>query len=235
MAELVEKISVCVERGKMNQAAPFPPDLKGEPGADELTAEAIRAGASPGEILDACMLGMDRIGEKFGKQEAFVPELLMSAQAMNVVMKHLEPFFQAGEVKTRGTLVIGTVAGDLHDIGKNLVCMVVKGAGWSIVDLGVDVADTRFLEAARKNPGCVVGMSALLTTTMESMEKAVRFMRENGFEGKIVVGGAPVTVGFARQTGADGFGEGTRQASLDPHGEVLLFSRTNAFRYFLDE
>ena len=152
MEELIEKISLCIERGKVNQQAPYPPDLKGEIGADEYAKKAIEDGLNPNQILEACNMGMHEVGAKFSRNEVFVPELLMSAKAMSAVMEHLKPFFESGTVKSKGTFVLGTVAGDLHDIGKNLVSMVVSGNGWEVIDLGVDVKPQQFVDAAKKIP-----------------------------------------------------------------------------------
>lgn len=205
MSELVEKLTVCIERGKVNLASPYPKDLKGQEGADELAQQAIAAGVGPDTILAACNEGMQRIGAKFGQGKAFVPELLMAAKAMNAVMAHLKPFFQAGTVKPKGRFVLGTVAGDLHDIGKNLVSMVVAGNGWEVVDLGVDVKTPKFLDTIRANPGCVVGLSALLTTTMGNMAATVKDIKTQFPHTVIVVGGAPLSAEAAAQMGADGY------------------------------
>jgi methanogenic corrinoid protein MtbC1 len=145
MSGITEKISYCVEKGKADKSSPYPPDMANQDGADEYTRAAIEAGESPDEILGACNSAMERIGDKFSRNEVFVPELLMAARAMNVVMGHLKPFFQSGNIKAKGIFVLGTVAGDLHDIGKNLVHMVVEGNGWKVIDLGVDVKTDRFL------------------------------------------------------------------------------------------
>ncbi|MBF0432314.1 MAG: cobalamin-dependent protein [Fibrobacteria bacterium] len=212
MHELIKKISECVEKGKINAASPFPPDLKGQDGADELTKQAVAEKIAPEEILEGCMEGMQNIGEKFSKNLAFVPEMLMSAKAMTAVMDQLKPFFDSGEVKAKGLFVTGTVAGDLHDIGKNLVSMVVKGGGWEIVDLGVDVSPEKFVEAAMGKTNCVVGLSALLTTTMGNMEKTVQLLKDKNFEGKIIIGGAPVTQDFADKIGADAYGDNPQAA-----------------------
>ena len=174
MSELLERLSECVELGKVNQAAPYPPKLRGQPGADELCREAVAAGIAPARILEEGLVsGMARIGERFSQGKAFVPEMLLAARAMTAAMVHLKPFFNSGAVRRKGVFVLGTVAGDLHDIGKNIVAMMVEGAGWEVVDLGVDVKAERFLEEIEKHPGCVVGLSALLTTTMVNMEKIV--------------------------------------------------------------
>ena len=128
-------------------------------------------------------------------------------------MIHLRPYYLSGETKRKGTFIIGTVTGDLHDIGKNLVAMMIEGSGWEIVDLGVDVSIDKFIEAAGKHPGAVVGLSALLTTTMENMRKTVAALREKMPELKILVGGAPVTGEFCEKIGADFY-------SPDPQGAV---------------
>jgi methanogenic corrinoid protein MtbC1 len=218
MSELVEKIAVCIERGKVNQAAPYPPDLKGQEGADELAKNALARGEAPETILQGCVLGMQRIGEKFSQNKVFVPDLLMAAKAMNAAMAHLKPFFKSGAVKRRGQFVVGTVAGDLHDIGKNLVAMVVEGGGWEVIDLGVDVSTEKFVETVAAHPGCAVGLSALLTTTMVNMEKTVREIKAKYPATRILVGGAPVTQGYASKIGADGY-------SPDPQGAVNLLNQ----------
>ncbi|HVN48473.1 MAG TPA: corrinoid protein [Bacteroidota bacterium] len=218
MHELVEKIGLFVERGKVNKTSPFPPDLRGQDGADEITKEALAAGVAPDEILQACNDGMQRIGARFGRNEVFVPELLMAAKAMHAVMAHLKPFFKSGTVKTKGKFVLGTVAGDLHDIGKNLVSMVVEGNGWEVIDLGVDVKPAKFIDAVQKNPGCIVGLSALLTTTMASMAKTVQEIKAQFPSTSIIVGGAPLTKEAADKMGADGY-------SPDPQGAVAFLSQ----------
>ncbi len=217
MHELIQRISVCVERGKVNKTSPYPNDLKDQEGADELTKLALETSLNPAEILEACNLGMNRIGERFGRNEVFVPELLMAAKAMNAVMVHLKPFFQSGSVKAKGKLVLGTVAGDLHDIGKNLVAMVVEGNGWEVIDLGVDVKPAKFIEKIKENPGCAVGLSALLTTTMANMAKTVREIKTAFPEINIIVGGAPLTSKAAEQMGADGY-------ASDPQGAVSFLN-----------
>jgi len=213
MSELIAKIGECVERGKVNAASPFPPAMKGLDGADELTRQALDANCSVEDILQACNDAMQRIGAKFSRNEVFVPELLMAAKAMHAVMAHLKPFFQSGTVKAKGTFVFGTVAGDLHDIGKNLVSMVVEGNGWEVIDLGVDVKPVKFIEKIKANPGCVVGLSALLTTTMASMANTVKEIRANFPDTRIIVGGAPLTAQAAEEMGASGY-------ARDPQGAV---------------
>ena len=128
MNELIVKIGQCVERGKINKVSPYPNDMKGMDGADELTKQALEAAVGPDAILQACNDAMQRIGERFSRNEVFVPELLMAAKAMQAVMVHLEPFFKTGSIKAKGKFVLGTVAGDLHEIGKNIFSMTIEGS-----------------------------------------------------------------------------------------------------------
>jgi 5-methyltetrahydrofolate--homocysteine methyltransferase len=206
MNEILVKISECVEAGKVNQAAPFPPQMKGLPGADEYTRVALETGVAPVDILNEALIpAMDRVGTKFSEHKIFVPQMLISAKAMNASMQHLKPFFQAGEVKRKGTFIIGTVFGDLHDIGKNLVAMMIEGAGWEVIDLGIDVKTERFTEELQKYPDAVVGISALLTTTMNNMAPVVKAIKELSPETKIMVGGSPLSSEFAQSIGADAY------------------------------
>ncbi len=154
-------------------------------------------------LEEGLMKGMSVVGKKFSKNEIFVPEVLMSAKAMNVAMPYLKSAFETGEAKHKGVFIIGTVQGDLHDIGKNLVRMMMEGVGWKVIDLGVDTPPERFLQAVRENPNAIVGMSALLTTTMINMEKAVKVLKSEFPNLIIVVGGAPLTQDFSDKIGAD--------------------------------
>jgi 5-methyltetrahydrofolate--homocysteine methyltransferase len=146
---------------------------------------------------------MDKVGKEFSENRAAVTNLVISAAAMNAVLKHIKPFFESGEVTRKGIFVIGTVSGDLHDIGKNLVSMIVTGGGFEVIDLGVDVPTSKFLEALAQHPGCFVGLSALLTITMPSMEKSVRAIKEAFPDTKVMIGGAPITRDFCNRIGAD--------------------------------
>jgi len=214
MDSLLTKLSEAVEAGKVDKNSPYPPQLKGQDGADELASQALANGVAPSDVLtEALVPAMDRVGQKFTENKIFVPQMLMSAKAMGAAMQHLKPFFQSGEVKTKGTFIIGTVKGDLHDIGKNLVAMMVEGGGWTIIDLGVDVNEDTFNQAVTENPGAVVGLSALLTTTMANMEEIVKKIKGTNPETKILVGGAPLTDEFRSKIGADFY-------SPDPRGAV---------------
>ena len=203
MQEIVEKIATCVARGKISKSFWYPPDMKDQDGADEIAADALKNGIPPDVLLKGCMLGMERVGKEFGEGKAFITNLIVSAETMNAVMKHIKPFLESGEVKRKGKFVIGTVTGDMHDIGKNLVSMIIKGGGFEVIDLGVDVPTNKFLDAIEKNPGCFVGLSALLTTTKPNMEKSVKAIREASAQTRILIGGAPITHEFCTHIGAD--------------------------------
>jgi methanogenic corrinoid protein MtbC1 len=214
MENILEKLAYCVENGKINKTSPYPPNMKDQDGADELAKKALEAGIKPDEILEnALIIAMAKVGDKFTRKEIYVPQMLMAAKAMNSAMAHLKPFFQSGETKRKGKFIIGTVSGDLHDIGKNLVAMMIEGGGWEVIDLGVDVGAEKFLHALDENPDAIVGLSALLTTTMENMKKIVSAIKEKHSTSKILVGGAPVTVEYCNKIGADFY-------SPDPQGAV---------------
>lgn len=212
MEDLLARIAECVELGKINKATPFPPKMKGMDGAEELTLQALEAGLSPSDILTrGLIIGMEKIGVKFKNNQVFVPQVLMSAKAMSTALKHLKKFFQDGSVQRRGQFIIGTVEGDLHDIGKNLVAMMVEGNGYEVIDLGVDVKADKFVEAVKAHPGAYVGMSALLTTTMVNMEQINAALKQQ-FPGIVTfVGGAPVTQEFAHKIGADYYTDGPQE------------------------
>ena len=214
MNELLTKLSECIEFGKINKAAPYPPQMKGQDGADEVTKQLIDTGVGPQDILmEGLMPGMQRVGIKFRENKVFVPQVLMSAKAMSTAMIHLKPFFASGAARQKGTFIIGTVLGDLHDIGKNLVAMMVEGNGYKVVDLGTDVSADKFIAALKEHPGAVVGLSALLTTTMVNMEKITKEIKEALPGTLVTIGGAPVNSDFCNRIGADNY-------SPDPQGVV---------------
>ncbi len=206
MNELLQQLAICIERGKVNLNSPFPADLKDKEGADELTKKALDNGIKPEVILnDALMIGMRKVGDKFEQGKAFIPDMLISAKAMNAAMVHLKPFFESGQVELKGDFIIGTVAGDLHDIGKNIVKMVLTGGGWNVIDLGSDVKAEKFVETLKQHPKALVGMSALLTTTMMQMEVTTKAIKEISPHTKVFVGGAPLSQEFSDRIGADGY------------------------------
>jgi methanogenic corrinoid protein MtbC1 len=214
MDDVLKQLAHCVEYGKINMDSPYPPDMKGQEGADELARKALDMGIDAGEVLRAGLVpGMEKVGVKFRENKIFVPQVLMSAKAMSTAMNHLKPYFQSGAVQRKGVFVIGTVAGDLHDIGKNLVAMMVEGSGYEVVDLGTDVSSAKFIEALKHHPGAFVGLSALLTTTMVNMEKIVKDVKEAVPGTRVLIGGAPVNDEFRNRIGADFY-------SPDPQGAV---------------
>ncbi len=169
------------------------------------TQAALDAGVDPRTILGAMTAAMDVVGRKFQEGELFVPEMLIAARAMKSGMELLEPVLLAAGVTPEHRAIVGTVEGDLHDIGKNLVGMMWKGGGIEVIDLGVNVPAARFVEAAIEHDVHLIGLSALLTTTMPNMRGVVEAIRAANLSAKVVVGGAPVTPEFADQIGADGF------------------------------
>ena len=174
-----------------------------------LVEQAIAEGCPAAEILGEGLLdGMNSIGEKFKKNEVYVPEVLVAARAMNMGMEVLKPLLAEDGVTAAGRVCIGTVQGDLHDIGKNLVALMVESAGFEVIDLGVDVPAEKFVDAIRANPDCrLIGVSALLTTTMDAMRGTVKAIADAGLRDqvKIMVGGAPITQAFADEIGADAY------------------------------
>lgn len=170
--------------------------------------KALSEGLAPGKILNEGLLaGMGVIGERFKKNEVYVPEVLIAARAMKAGMTILQPKLAASGVQPLGVAVVGTVKGDLHDIGKNLVCMMLEGAGFKVVDIGIDVEPQKFVQAARDNNAKVIGISALLTTTMTNMKAVVDAVKASDLAGKarVMIGGAPVTQAFCDEIGADGY------------------------------
>jgi 5-methyltetrahydrofolate--homocysteine methyltransferase len=181
-------------------------------GDAEGTAEGTRQALAekvPAETIlrEALMLGMEEVGDLFARNEYFVPELLLSARAMNAAVEVLRPLLVGSGYEPAGKVVMGTVQGDLHDIGKKLVAMMLEGSGFEVVDLGTNVAPERFVEAAKESGAQLVGLSALLTTTLPAMEQTVQAIRQAELAGevRVMVGGAPVTDAFAQQIGADGY------------------------------
>lgn len=191
--EIFNKISECVQKGALG-------DIK------DLVQEALDQNISPADILEkGLIIGMKLVGEKFNAGEIFVPEMLIAARAMNFALEVLEPLMVKGDVQIKGKVVLGTVSGDLHDIGKNLVGIMFKGAGYEVIDAGVDVPLEKFLSIAKENNADIIGLSALLTTTLGNMRDIVQAVKADDSQLKVIIGGAPVTQDFANQIGADGF------------------------------
>ena len=200
----LEEVAAAVEKGKVKIVA-------------GLTQEALDEGFSAAEILNTGMIGaMAVVGEKFKNNEIFVPEMLIAARAMKKGVEVLTPYLKAAGTESKGKLILGTVAGDLHDIGKNLVGMMIEGAGFEVIDLGVDVPAEKFIECMKENPDCkIVALSALLTTTMPAIKETIDAIVASGLRDtvKIMIGGAPVTQAFADEVGADGYSEDAASAA----------------------
>lgn len=187
----------------------------------ELTKAAVEEGVSADKILNEGLISaMDRIGEGFSKNEIYIPEMLIAARAMKSAMEILEPELVKAGVEPIGKLIIGTAAGDLHDIGKNLVAMMLKGAGFDVIDLGIDVSAEKFIEQAKSTGAQLIGMSSLLTTTMLSMEETIKALKEAGIHAKVIIGGAPVTQAYADKIGADGYAADAAEAVTVAKGLV---------------
>ena len=195
MSDTLAQIANAVMEGRMK-------DMAG------LTQEALAGGLSAQEILDkGLMPGMDVVGAEFKKGKRFVPDVLLSSRTMQASLDILKPMLVAAGAKMAGKVVIGTVKGDLHDIGKNLVGMMLEGSGFEVVDLGKDVAPDKFVEAVKREQPSIIAMSALLTTTMRAMGHTITALKEASLRDgvRVMVGGAPVTADFAKQIGADGY------------------------------
>lgn len=193
--DILNEIAANLERGDDKKTA-------------ELTKTAIDENMSAKEILDGGLIaGMAVVGEKFKRHDIFLPDVLLAARAMYAGLDLLRPILLRDKVPTVGRVVIGTVEGDMHDIGKNLVGIMLKGAGFEIIDLGHDVPPEKFIDTALENDASVIGLSALLTTTMPNMKKVIDLLHERGLDGKIktIVGGAPVSSEFAAEIGADAY------------------------------
>jgi len=193
MSKLTD-LSLAVEKGKRNDAK-------------ALTQALLDEGMLPLDIVEKGLVpGMSAIGEKFKNNEVFVPEMLIAARAMKESMAMLEPLLAAAGITPKNTVVIGTVQGDLHDIGKNLVAMMLKGANFGVVDVGTNVAPEKFIAAAKEHNASLIALSALLTTTMPAMKSTVEAVRAAGLANvKIMIGGAPVTQDYSNEIGADGY------------------------------
>ena len=203
MSELLEKMAKELIAG--NEA-----EVK------KLAQEAIDGGASARDVLDNGLLaGMDVVGKRFKAGDMFIPEVLLCARTMHGAMEILKPFLSEGDQAGAGTFVIGTVEGDLHDIGKNLVAMMLQGAGFKVIDLGTNIKPQAFVDAVKEHKPQILGMSALLTTTMPKMEETIAALKEAGVRDqvKIMAGGAPVTQDFIDKIGADAYGANAAAAS----------------------
>jgi 5-methyltetrahydrofolate--homocysteine methyltransferase len=208
--DILNRISEALQQGEDQQVS-------------TLTAEALESGLAAGEILQSGLVAaMNVVGERFRTREIFLPDVLLAARAMYAGLDRLKPHLATEGVPTRGKIVIGTIKGDLHDIGKNLVGIMLKGAGFDVVDLGHDVAPETFVATAVEEGATLIGMSALLTTTMSRMREVVDLVKQRGLAGRVrtIIGGAPVNADFAREIGADAYA--CDAAAAVDHVKVLL-------------
>ena len=202
MTDILETIKEMVVGGKYNDI-------------EEQVQRAVDNGIDLNRLInDALISAMDIVGKRFADSEIYVPEMLVSAKTMKLGLDIIKPLLQSGEALNRGTIVMGTVKGDLHDIGKNLVTMMMEGAGFKIIDLGVDVKIENLVETLKKEQADILGLSALLTTTMPEMQKAIEVLEAEGLRDKVkvIVGGAPIDQAFADKIRADGFGKDAVEA-----------------------
>jgi len=210
---ILESIKHCVVQGHIDAASKFPKDMEGQEGVRELTEKAIAEKIAVEDILTQALIpAMTIVGQRYENNEIFVPEMLFSAKAMKSGLQLIKPFLLEGSDLILGKVIVGTVQGDLHDIGKNLVCMMLEGAGFEIEDLGINIPAPKFLEAAKNNPEAIIGMSALLTVTMKNMKGVIELLRANDLDNKVFIGGAPVTPAFAEEIGAEGYAKNANQA-----------------------
>jgi 5-methyltetrahydrofolate--homocysteine methyltransferase len=198
--QILEDLSNAVQSGTLQETV-------------VLTHRALESGIDPREILEKGLItAMEIVGQKFKRHEIFVPEMLIAARAMNKALSILEPKMIQDKIKTARTILLGTVQGDLHDIGKNLVGIMFKGAGFKVIDLGTDVAVERFIAAAKEHKPDVIGLSALLTTTMGYMQLVIEGLRRQGIAAKVIVGGAPITEAYAKKIKAHGYADNAAEA-----------------------
>lgn len=205
--ELIKAIAFNVVQGRVEaEDEGFDDGLEGQPGVTELVNQALDKGVEPKDIvIDALTKSMEEVGEKFERNEYLIPDMLASAECVGVAMDILSPHLMKAGVKSKGKFVIATVAGDLHDIGKNIVAIMLKGAGYHIIDLGTDVSVDRIISAVKENEAPFIGLSALLTTTMRVMGEVVKKLEQEGLRDrvKVLIGGAPTSAAFAQEIGAD--------------------------------
>jgi 5-methyltetrahydrofolate--homocysteine methyltransferase len=206
--DIIEQLKENVIQGRKTQEDEgIDEELSGTPGVVELTRLALEKNISPEEIINALTAGMRVVGEKYSSKEYFIPDMLASAEAVGEAMEILKPVLEAANVETKGKFAIATVKGDIHDIGKNIVAILLKGAGYEVHDLGIDVATEKIIECVKEESPDYLGLSALLTTTMTEMGVVLEALEDNGLRDKIsvLIGGAAVSDDYAQEIGADAY------------------------------
>ena len=215
-AELIQQIKENVIQGRITKDDEgLEEGMVGQPGVTELTEKALAEGISAQEIITGALTsGMDIVGQKFAAKEYYIPDMLASAEAVGTAMEILEPYLIKSGIKSKGKVIVATVKGDLHDIGKNIVTILLRGAGYTVKDLGNDIDTGVIVEAVKNEKPQILGLSALLTSTMANMRDVVHSLEESGIrkDVKVIVGGAPVSREFALSIGADGYGASAGEA-----------------------
>lgn len=204
---LIEKIAFNIVQGRVEaEDEGFDEGFEGQPAVTELVKEALDTGIDPKDIvINGLTRAMEIVGEKFEREEYLIPDMLASAECVGVAMDIMSPHLLKAGVKSKGKFIIATVAGDLHDIGKNIVSIMIKGAGYEVIDLGADVPTSAIVQAVKENQASFLGLSALLTTTMWEMKEVINTLKTEGLDHqvKVLIGGAPTSKSFAEQIGAD--------------------------------
>jgi 5-methyltetrahydrofolate--homocysteine methyltransferase len=207
--DMIGKIKENVIQGrKTGEDIGIDESLTGTPGVVELIKSALDGGVTPDKIIkQALTAGMEIVGEKFSTKEYFIPDMLASADAVGAAMDILKPLLEASDIETKGKFVIATVKGDIHDIGKNIVAILLKGAGYEVNDIGIDVPEDKIVDVVREEKPDYLGLSALLTTTMTEMDTVIKALEENNLRDsvKVLIGGAAVSDEYAKEIGADAF------------------------------
>ncbi len=204
MIDLLDQLAICVEKGKINSQSKIPADMTGKDGVEELLDKLLQINIPPKTIIESGLLkGMAAVGEKFRDGKIFIPNVLFSAKAMNHAMEILKKEFLFDQLQFKGKVILATVKGDLHNIGKNLVRLILEGNGWQVIDLGVDVDSEKIIQKVKETDAKAIGLSALLTTTMINMKSIIEDLRNTGITLPVAIGGAPVSQKFAEEINAD--------------------------------
>lgn len=221
MEDYLKKLAYCIEKGRLNSQSKIPSNMVGQDGVGELINQLIQLNTPPKIIIEEGLIkGMNEVGNKFRDGKIFIPDVLLSAKAMNYAIELLKKEFPSENIPIKGKIILATVQGDLHSIGKNIVKVILEGNGWKVIDLGVDVSSEKIIEKLKEDEIKAIGLSALLTTTMLNMKKIIIDLRNNGFNLPVAIGGAPVTQKFADEIQADFY-------SSDPNEFVNFLDKLN--------
>ncbi|MCS7052788.1 MAG: corrinoid protein [Ignavibacterium sp.] len=221
MEDYLNKLAYCIEKGRLNSQSKIPSNMLGQDGVEELINQLIQLNTPPKIIIEKGLIkGMNEVGNKFRDGKIFIPDVLLSAKAMNYAIELLKKEFPSENMPIKGKVILATVEGDLHSIGKNIVKVILEGNGWKVIDLGVDVSSEKIIVKLKEDEIKAIGLSALLTTTMLNMKKIIIDLRNSGFNLPVAIGGAPVTQKFADEIQADFY-------SSDPNEFVNFLDKLN--------